>query len=192
MKLIVGLGNPGKKYEKTRHNVGFIAISNLRSQSSEYSDWKLNKKFTAEVAEGKINGKKIILLRPQTFMNRSGIAVRAAAAFYKIKPPDIFVIYDDIDLPLGKIRIRKDGSSGGHLGVQSIINLLGTQNFVRFRIGIGPEKRWKGFDAAKFVLQKFSKKEEKNINEAIKKIIDAIRVALDEGVEKAMTKFNKI
>jgi len=190
MKLIVGLGNPGKKYEKIRHNVGFLAIENLKLKIENCSEWKLNKKFNAEVAEGSINREKIIFVKPQTFMNNSGQAVWPIVKFYKIKPQDIFVIHDDIDLPLTKIRIRKDGSSGGHKGVQSIIDTLGTRNFVRFRIGIKPKIMPKTWDAAKFVLQKFTREEEKKIVQAIKKTAEAVLAAIAEGVEAAMNKFN--
>jgi len=190
MKLIVGLGNPGKKYEKTRHNVGFLALSNLRFKISDFSEWKLNKKFNAEIAEGKINGQKIILVKPQTFMNESGEAAAAASNFYKINPHDILIIHDDIDLPFGKIRIKKDGRSGGHQGVQSIINSLGTQNFIRLKIGVGPKTRPANFNAAKYVLQKFNRIEEKILAEIIKKATDAVAVILNEGVEKAMNQFN--
>lgn len=190
MYLIIGLGNPGKKYEKTRHNVGFLTVNNLQLTIDSFSDLKLNKKFNAEIAEGKINSEKILLLKPQTFMNESGQAAAAAVRFYKIKTTNILVIHDDIDLPLGKIRIKKDGSSGGHLGVQSIINSLNTENFLRLKIGVGPKIRPPKFDAAKFVLQKFTKSEEKILSDAIKRATDAVDIILTEGVQLAMNKFN--
>ena len=190
MRLIVGLGNPGKKYEKTRHNIGFVIVSSFRFQFSNFSDWKFNKKFNAEVAVENVNHAKIILAKPQTFMNESGRAVRAAADFYKIKPADILIIHDDIDLPLGKIRIKKDGSSGGHQGVASIIASLGSQDFTRLKIGVGPKARPKGFDAAKFVLKNFAKNEEKTVPETIKKTTEALIIILSDGVQEAMNKFN--
>jgi PTH1 family peptidyl-tRNA hydrolase len=165
-------------------------ISDLRFKISDFSDWKFNKKFNAEISEGKVGGEKIILLRPMTFMNESGRAVAAAAGFYKIKPADILVIHDDIDLPLGKIRIKKDGSSGGHRGVDSIIAALGTENFVRLKIGVAPKARPKNFDAANFVLKKFAKTEEKTLAEIIKKATEAIDEILSNGLDAAMNKFN--
>ncbi len=190
MKLIVGLGNPGKKYENTRHNVGFAVISDFRSQTPDFSDWKTDKKLNADVSAGKINGEKVVLVKPQTFMNESGRAVAAAAKFYKIKPTDVLVIHDDIDLPLGKIRIKKDGSSGGHRGIESIIKALASENFVRLKIGVAPETRPKNFDAADFVLKKFSKTEGKAVKEIIKKATEVVAIILKEGAEKAMNQFN--
>lgn len=190
MKLIIGLGNPGEKYENTRHNVGFLTVDGFQSTVDGFENWKINKKFNAEIAEGKIGGEKIILMKPQTFMNNSGQAVAAAAHFYKIKPADILVIHDDIDLPLGKIRIKKDGSSGGHRGVESIIVSLGSENFIKLKIGVAPETRPKNFDAANFVLKKFSKAESKKLVEVIKKATDAADMILTDGVQNAMNKFN--
>jgi PTH1 family peptidyl-tRNA hydrolase len=190
MKIITGLGNPGKKYENTRHNVGFIIISNFGIKISDFSDWKINKKFNAEISEGKIGGEKIVLLRPQTFMNNSGQAVAAAARFYKIKPADLLIIHDDIDLPLGKLRIKKDGSSGGHRGVESIITALNSKNFTRLKIGVAPEARPKNFDAADFVLKKFIKAEAKKVSEITKKATEAVAVILAEGTDEAMNQFN--
>lgn len=185
MKLIVGLGNPGQEYKNTRHNVGFEVIENLAELP-----FKMNKKFNAEVSGGRLKREKLILLKPQTFMNNSGQAVIAAAHFYKIKPADILVIHDDIDLPLGKIRIKKDGSSGGHRGVESIIAALGSENFIRLKIGVAPEARPKNFDAANFVLKKFGKTEEKTLVETIKKATDAVAMILANGTDAAMNQFN--
>lgn len=190
MKLIVGLGNPGEKYENTRHNAGFLVIEKLKSKNENFSDWQSNKKFNAEISEGKINGKKIILLRPMTFMNDSGRAVAAAAHFYKIKSTDILIIHDDIDLPLGKIRIKQGGSSGGHRGVESIITTLSSENFARLKIGVSPEARQKNFDATKFVLKKFAKIEEKTVGDIIKKATDAVALIIGEGFPRAMNKIN--
>ncbi|MFA5128881.1 MAG: aminoacyl-tRNA hydrolase [Patescibacteria group bacterium] len=190
MKIIVGLGNPGEKYENTRHNAGFFIIENLKLENENFSGWKLNKKFNAEISEGKIGGGKIVLLKPLTFMNNSGQTVAAAAHFYKIKPDNILVIHDDIDLPLGKIRVKKDGSSGGHRGVESIITALNSENFSRLKIGVGPKERPKNFDAANFVLKKFSKSEEKTAGDITKKATEAVAMILAEGVSAAMNKFN--
>ena len=158
MLLIIGLGNPGKEYEKTRHNIGFVVLNKLMADL-ELDDWADNKKFRAEIAEGKIDKEKILLFKPQTFMNNSGQSVSAAAKFYKIKPADIWVIHDDLDLPLGKIKIQRDRSSAGHNGVQSIIDALSTQNFVRFRIG------------------------KKTLSTAVK----TIKFAINEGIEKTIS-----
>jgi PTH1 family peptidyl-tRNA hydrolase len=185
MKLIIGLGNPGKEYENTRHNIGFEVIENLAEEPL-----KMNKKFNAKTATGKIEKEKIIFLQPHTFMNNSGRAVVAAAKFYKIKPKDILVIHDDIDLPLGKIRIKKDSSSGGHRGVDSIIASLNSEIFIRLKIGVAPKSRPKNFDAAKFVLKKFAKSEDKAVFEIIKKTTEAVAVIVAEGVETAMNQFN--
>jgi len=140
MKAIVGLGNPGKKFEKTRHNVGFLVIENLKLKIENFSDWENNKKLLSEISEGEIANQKIILIKPQAFMNNSGKSVKMLNTKYKIQDTNLFVIHDDIDIPLGKIRISKGRSSAGHKGIESIIKELGTKNFVRFRIGIKPEK----------------------------------------------------
>ncbi len=168
MILIVGLGNPGKKYEKTRHNVGTRAIDELKV----------------------LDLKNVILVKPKTFMNESGKAVKPLIEKYKIKPEDLIVIHDDIDLPLGKIRIVKNRGSAGHKGVESIIRELKTENFIRFRIGIQPQSG-KPKNPENFVLQKFNKEEEKIVKEeVIKKIAEASELFLKEGLEKTMTKYN--
>ncbi|MFH1889989.1 MAG: aminoacyl-tRNA hydrolase [Candidatus Kuenenbacteria bacterium] len=153
MYLIVGLGNPGKKYEKTRHNAGFMAIDFL-AEKFGFEDFKTKNKFKAEVAEGKSGNEKIIMAKPQTYMNNSGDAVQLLQSFYGIKSENIVVIYDELDLPLGKIRVRDEGSSAGHKGVESIIIKIGTDKFNRIRIGIKNENAEK-MPADKFVLSKF-------------------------------------
>ena len=168
MILIVGLGNPGKKYQETRHNLGFRVIDEL----------------------GFLKDKKIILTKPKTFMNLSGKAVKSLMTKYKVPPLNLWVIHDDIDLPLGKIRISKGRGAAGHKGVESIIKELKTKNFVRFRIGIQP-KIYKPKNIEKFVLQKFNKDEERIVKEVIKKSAEAIEFALTQGIEKAMSKYNK-
>jgi len=139
MKLIIGLGNPGKEYEKTRHNAGFLAVDKI-IENFQFSIFNFQLKFNAEISQGIINNEKVISVKPQTFMNGSGQAVKAIADYYKIKPEDIIVIHDDLDIPLGKYKISKGKSSAGHKGVQSIIDLLGTKNFTRIRIGIGAKQ----------------------------------------------------
>jgi PTH1 family peptidyl-tRNA hydrolase len=157
MILIVGLGNPEKKYAKTRHNIGFRVIDELKSLDF-------------------VQNKDTILLKPETFMNDSGKATKAMISYYKIPLENLYVIHDDIDLPFGNIRVSKDSSSAGHKGVQSIIDELGTQNFTRIRIGIRPQKE---VDTIKFVLQKFSKEEEKQLKEIIKKAVEQIKLLFD-------------
>lgn len=173
MKLVVGLGNPGKKYEKTRHNIGFRVISAI-----EKSDWcknqssKFDKKFNAEITECEIDNEKYILAKPQTFMNNSGEAVSKIVNFYKIKPEDIIIASDDIDLELGKCRSRLGGSSGGHNGLESIIDQLGTDKFWRARFGVKKSADDKKQEARDFVLGKLTKKEEEIIDELIEKAIN--------------------
>jgi len=177
MKLIVGLGNPGEKYKKTYHNIGFLVLDKLTR------GFVFDKKFNAGIKKEK----NVIYLKPNTFMNLSGRAVSKVASYYKIKPEDIWVISDDIYLPLDKIRIRIEGSAGGHNGLESIIKELGTNNFVRFRIGIGkPEK----MPYEKYVLQNFKKDESKIINKSIKQTSEAINFALRNDIKETMGKFN--
>lgn len=166
MILIVGLGNPGHKYEKTRHNVGFRVIDVLKKTISD---------------------KNIILFKPQTFMNQSGRAVKKLNTKYKIPATNIWVIHDDIDLPLGTIRINQDASSAGHKGVQSIIDELGTKNFTRIRIGIQPKIR-KPQNVEKFVLEKFTKEEEKIIKKVIEKAVKIIKENLKTRIKKTTIK----
>lgn len=174
MKLIVGLGNPGEKFEKTRHNLGFSVIDELiknhNLQPATYS-----RKFKSLISENILAGQKIILAKPKTFMNNSGQAVKILADYYKIKPENILVVHDDIDLPLGKIRVQKSRGSAGHKGVESIIRALETKNFTRIRIGIKPLTADRlPTTAEKFVLGKFTKLEKKIIQKTTKKSIEAI------------------
>ena len=200
MKMIVGLGNPDEKYLYTRHNIGYMVAEKLAKQllPLERSEigWEGNKKFTAQIC--RIND-SLFLVKPHTYMNRSGIAVSALAGFYKVKITDLWVIHDDIDLPLGKIRIRKGGSSGGHNGVESIINNLPSPDFIRFRLGIGRGKldikkttdinlSRQGIE--KFVLSPFRDREGGEAKKMIKNAVKAIKLALDVGIEKAMNRFN--
>jgi PTH1 family peptidyl-tRNA hydrolase len=169
MKLIVGLGNPGTKFERTRHNLGFRVINQL-AQEIGIGNWKEETKFNALIAQGSFNDQKITLAKPKTFMNNSGLAVQAIANYYKIPIEEILIVHDDIDLLLGEIKIQKGRGSAGHKGVQSIINHLGTKDFIRIRIGIKPENnKLLEIETEKFVLQKFTLQEEKIIQETIKK-----------------------
>ncbi|MBU4299127.1 aminoacyl-tRNA hydrolase [Patescibacteria group bacterium] len=202
MFLIVGLGNPGKKFEQTRHNIGFRAIDKI---AANFPPPFIQKRagFNAQISNGEIAGTKVILAKPQTFMNLSGKAVKILMSNVKCPAPkgrgspnaverqmsNILVVHDDIDLPLGKIKISVGRSSAGHKGVQSIIDELGTKNFIRFRIGICP-KTGKPKNAESFVLKKFSCDEGKIVNEVIEKTCEAIEFYLGEGLEKSMTKYN--
>lgn len=185
MKLVVGLGNPGKEYEKTRHNAGFLAIDELRTEL-DGAKWKLEKKFKADISA--VAGKeKILLIKPQTFMNLSGQSTREAMKFYKIKPADVWVIHDEMDLPLGAMRIKIGGRSAGHNGIQSVIDSIGS-DFVRFRIGIGIKNNLAPTEA--FVLQKFSSPEMKTLTHIFEKITEAILMGIEKGLPKAMSQFN--
>jgi len=188
MILIIGLGNQGEKYAKTRHNAGFMALDALQEDVNfNFSQWRENKKFSAFISES--IDKKIKLLKPTTFMNESGRAAAATARFYKIKPENIWVAHDDLDLPVGKIKVQQNRSAAGHNGIKSIIEYLGTQNFGRFRIGIAPEKK-KTASGSNIVLKKFTAQENKTIKSAIQKISAAISYAITNGLAKTMNKFN--
>jgi len=190
MKLIVGLGNPGKKYEETWHNLGFLAIDQLEKKfEGEFLKCKNSKKHQAQICENNSPEEKIILGKPQTFMNNSGRAVKSLAKFYKIDPQDIWIIHDDIDLPLGKIRISQNSSAAGHNGVKSIIDELGTKEFVRIRIGIKPDTEL-NLPTEKYVLQKINKESKIIVEEAIQKACSAIELILAQGVSEAMNEFN--
>ena len=194
MKLIIGLGNPGEKYIKTRHNIGFRIVDEL-AEKLEIRNWKLKSKLKALISEGIFNNEKILLAKPQTFMNLSGQAVKALSIYYKINPQNIWIIHDDIDLPLGTFKISQNITSAGHKGIQSIIDSLGTKDFIRFRVGIKPDIGYqvsgiRKLNTERFVLEKFSKDEEKIIKQTIKKTTNALLVALEDGIEKAMNEYN--
>ena len=186
-QLIVGLGNPEPKYDKTRHNIGFDAVDALarRAQSS----WNENRRFQALFAEAQASkGDKLRLLKPLTYMNRSGQAIRAAMDWYKLPPESVLIIYDDMDLPVGRLRLRLSGSAGGHNGIKSAIAHLGTQNFPRLRIGIGKSGTEK--DSVSHVLGKFSLHETQLMSEVLQLVVDAVELSLKQGVEKAMSLYN--
>ena len=161
MKLIIGLGNPGKQYQKTRHNIGFMVLDVLLEKLASEAKWELSKKFNAEICELNFNNNKIILAKPMTFMNASGEATQLITHFYKLTHEDLIVIHDDKDLKLGDIRVQTDRSDAGHNGIKSIIQHLGTQNFTRVRIGIASANEKKMKDTADFVLGKFGLLEKK-------------------------------
>lgn len=154
MKIIAGLGNPGSQYMTTRHNMGFEVIERLAYEHSIALD---KKKHNAILGQGMIAGEKVILVMPQTYMNRSGESIRSVMDFYSLTPADVAIVYDELSIDLGQLRIREKGSAGGHNGMKNIIAHLGTQEFVRFRVGVGPQTP--GMDSANYVLQRFRKEE---------------------------------
>lgn len=185
MYLIVGLGNPGKEYEDTRHNVGFKAIDIL----SERNNISLNKiKFTSVYGEGRIGGQKVILLKPQTYMNNSGLAVKEAASFYKIKNENIIIIFDDIDIDFMSVRIKAKGSPGSHNGMKSLVNQLGTKDFPRVKIGIG--KKRPGENLASFVLARFPKEERDLMDQVIDLASQGAEAIVRDGIDQAMNEYN--
>lgn len=188
MKLVIGLGNPGKDYERTWHNAGFLALEKLADELAA-GKFKLEKKFQAEVAAGKLGREKVVLAKPQTFMNESGRAVAAMLKFYKLSVSDLLVIHDDIDLPLGKLRIAKDSSAGGHNGIKSIISSVGSQDFVRIKMGVRTEVTDE-MEAADYVLKKINLKDFKYLQEETDQAVQAAVCAMAESPTAAMNKFN--
>ncbi len=196
MKLIVGLGNPGGQYASTRHNIGFMVADKLaRELSSSTVSWKEEGRVKALVARAG----EVILAKPVTYVNNSGLAVGLLMHYYKLTPEDLWVVHDDIDLPLGKIRIRTSGGTGGHHGIESIGAAIKTDAFVRFRLGIGRGKE--GVEATRdknlhhrsviqFVLSRFSRHEAGNLKHLVKHGVEAVRVALTEGLDKAQNQYH--
>lgn len=191
MIIIFGLGNPGKKYIGTRHNLGREVV-NMLQEKWLFSSWQEKKKLKAEVSKGEIADKEVLLAKSLTFMNESGKAAKKLINYYQLTANNLFIIHDDIDLVLGKIKISKGRGAAGHKGVESVIRELGTKRFVRFRLGIGPKEKLKlkVKNLESFVLKKFKKEEKQLLKKAIDKTVEAIEVALKESVEKAMQKFN--
>jgi len=200
--LIVGLGNPGPKYKNTPHSIGFLAIDFFQKENG-FSDFYSSGKFDALISDGVLGDEKVILAKPQTFMNNSGIAIKKLLANYQPRrerghhvalrhgasATNLIIVHDDIDLPLGKIKIAKNRGAAGHKGVESIIKDLGTKNFIRIRVGIQP-KTGKPKNATNFVLQEFNKQEEKTKEKTIKKTAKAVEIITKEGLERAMNLFN--
>ncbi|MBO5359961.1 MAG: aminoacyl-tRNA hydrolase [Clostridia bacterium] len=184
--LIVGLGNPGRQYETTRHNAGWLCMDLL----SDKLKVKINKiKFKSTVGEADIGGHRCLLMKPQTFMNLSGEAVGEACKFYKIPPENVIVIFDDISLPCGSLRIRRKGSAGGHNGIKSIIQHLGSDNFPRIKLGVG-DKPHADFDLADYVLSNFSKDEIPLMKQAMEKACSALDYLTDGKIDEAMSRFS--
>ncbi len=185
MVLIIGLGNPGAKYAGTRHNIGFSAVTALADACGIELKTKECRGITGT---GVIDGVKVKLVQPQTFMNLSGECVRALMDFYKVPADDILVICDEISLPTGKLRIRAKGSAGGHNGMKNIIAQIGTSDFARLRIGVGEKPE--GWDLADHVLAHFPKEEEEAVRDALKKTVAAVRCFLSDGIAETMNRFN--
>jgi peptidyl-tRNA hydrolase, PTH1 family len=182
MILIVGLGNPGEKFKGTRHNIGFKIIEKF-AQENEFPEFKPLKKVDSLISEKVLNGKKITLLKPQTFMNNSGIAVKK---FLKNREAKTWIVHDEADLNLGEIKISENRGSAGHKGIQSIIDNLGTKELTRFRIGIGPKENLESF-----VIKKFKEEEKEKLKETIKKAVRIIERSLKEGIEKTKSSMNE-
>jgi len=185
MKLIVGLGNPGRRYQQTRHNVGYDVLAELASQ---FGSGRAKGKFHGEVMEASLPGQPALLLSPTTYMNRSGVSVAEARAFYKLPLDDILIVCDDLNLPLGKLRVRRGGSAGGQKGLADIIARVGDENISRLRIGIGsPPEGWEWAD---FVLSKSTPAEKKEIDDAVSRAAAAVVTWARDGIDACMSQFN--
>ena len=204
MKLIVGLGNPGEKYVKVRHNLGFMVVDEFIKKMDggrwkigvEDGNWKMEEKFKSEILRFAQNDSEILLAKPQTYMNNSGMAVRVISSEFGVGSEDIIIIHDDLDLPLGKIKIRLGGAAAGHHGVESIINSIGTDKFIRIRLGVGnlktlsSEHKGASVSAEKFVLESFMHSEKPKVKHMIKQAQKALETLLEKGLEKAQNQFN--
>lgn len=186
MYIVVGLGNPGRKFMFTRHNVGFDVVDLLAKRHNIMVD---NKSFDGLTGMGDIGGQKVVLLKPLTYMNLSGISVSQAVEYYKVGVDRLLVVYDDVDLQIGQLRIRKSGSAGTHNGMKSVIYHLQRDDFPRIRVGIG--KPDPGEDLAHYVLDRFTREEREKINQAIQRAVQAIETVLQEGIDKAMELYNR-
>lgn len=187
MKLIVGLGNPGKKYEKTLHNAGFLAVDALLSKYNLTLDKEM---FHGQYVKTKIRGEEVIVVKPQTFMNLSGECIGQMCRYFKIGPEDVFVMYDDMEIRFGQLRIRGNGSSGGHNGIKSLIQHLGTQTFPRIKIGVGRPKSEKS--VISHVLAQFSAEQEKHLPIILEATVGAVEYFIDEDMKTAMNMYNKM
>ncbi len=185
MFLVVGLGNPGKKFKNTRHNLGFEVINEF-AQEKNFPQSKSMRK--ALISEGNLHGEKVILAKPQTFMNKSGQAVRSLVDYFSVPLPNLIVIHDDLDLLTGELKISEGRGSGGHNGIQSVINKLQSKNFIRIRIGIGHEEGTP--DQKRYVLGKFQDSERKAVEQAKQKAIEALDLIIEKGTEQAMNEYN--
>jgi len=188
LHLIVGLGNPGAEYTKTRHNAGFLLVEKLAARWR--ADWKSERKFDARVARIKRNGRRVLLCQPRTFMNSSGEAVGALMNFYRLPLKQLLVVVDDADLPLGQIRLRAGGSSGGHHGLESIEQHLGSREFARLRLGIG--RRAGAREITDYVLSRFDRAETALVKEVLNRAASQAECWLNDGIQKAMNQFNGV
>lgn len=186
MKIIVGLGNPGPRYEGTRHNIGFLVVDRL---SAIHHILISTKRFKSLLGKGPIDSQEVVLIKPLTFMNRSGEAVQKTLHFFRAGPEDLVVIHDDLDLSLGRLRFKTKGGDGGHLGVRSIIESIGGNTFLRMKVGIGRPP--KGVDPANYVLSPFSLSEESQMERVINQAAEALKVMLLEGIQTAMNRYQK-
>lgn len=184
--IVAALGNPGREYERTRHNIGFL-LADLAAASDGNGRWRAWKDL-GQCFETRMGDARVFLLKPETYMNNSGLAVRSLADFYKVSAPGIVAVYDDISIPFGIIKIRRGGSSGGHKGMLSIASAMGTQEIARIKIGIGP--RPARMDAKDFVLGHFSKEEEAGLARALERGAQALRAVIETGLDEAMNRFN--
>lgn len=193
MTIIVGLGNPGEKFDNTRHNVGFMAVDFFVEKNS-FPDFDLSKKYNSLISERPFDAaqgeQNILLAKPQTFMNESGKAVKKITTHYKLQTTKLVVIHDDIDLPLGKFKIVKNRGSAGHKGVESVIKNVGNKNLIRFRVGVQP-LRGEIKNSESFVIKNFTEEEQKVINKTIKKIVEALDYFTENGLEKTMNEYNR-
>lgn len=189
-RLIVGLGNPGAKYDRTRHNIGFEIIDAIAKTFPDVS-MAVNKRFQGNTGEFRSGGERTVLLKPTTYMNKSGQSVRAVLDWYKLDPTSVLVVYDDMDLPTGKLRMRLSGGAGGHNGMKSIISHLGTKEFPRLRVGIGSTDKSEGGEAVvSHVLGRFAPADRKIVDAVIPMAVDAIDLSLRKGVERSMNVYN--
>ena len=186
MYIVAGLGNPGSKYERTRHNIGWLAIDALAAEQGVSVD---RNKFHALTGQCVLAGQKVLLMKPLTYMNNSGEAIEEARSFYKIPTENVIVLSDDVNLKPGRLRIRRKGSAGGHNGLKSIIDCMGTDDFPRVRLGIGA-KTHPDMDLADYVLGKFTKDEQKNVDEAVKNAAHAVELIIGNDINEAMSLYN--
>jgi PTH1 family peptidyl-tRNA hydrolase len=187
VKVVVGLGNPGRRYEGTRHNLGFMVVEEVARRAGVPATGAAREQFESLVTEATVGGEPCRLVKPLTFMNLSGSAVQPLLAWLKVEPSDLLVVCDDLNLPLGRLRFRAEGSAGGHHGLEDIERRLGTDGYARLRIGLGLPA---GFDAHAFVLGKFSEEERKEIEPAVRRAAEGVEVWAREGVNAAANRFN--
>lgn len=187
LSLVIGLGNPGREYERTRHNAGFLLVEELARAGR--ADWQLEKKFQSRVATVAVGGRRVLLLQPQTYMNASGEAVGSVVKFYRVNPENLLVVVDDADLPLGQIRLRPGGSSGGHHGLDSVESHLGTRDYPRLRLGIG-RRESTGREIVGHVLGRFSEPDWKVFEQVLERAAGQTKCWLTAGIQRAMNEFN--